>query len=382
MNHSYKTIAYRPLPKANMSDPLVKEAHCLLLDEDADIMARAWDYPTVVKNQKELIKEFTFDQDSIAEELPDGGIVVIYNIEGKWRVGSPNSPVGDENPPGLSLPSFSYSRLVKLFLSTLHDEWDRPFENINPMLCFVFSFVCEFANNVMPIRKSQLYLMSIINLDNGKELNDKLVRSQARLLRVQTLQQKVVRTNSDLSKYLRAMRTLCPGLMLRNNLGNRVMIENPIYSCMKSAIGAGNRVRPIHIAKLLTMIRDRRDMEVITTAYPDTKHMLDLFWKTRVEIWQELLKLWKVAEPFRNNMQAFATTIQYHPLNYILFKVRDLNVDIRSEVEALKPTKLERLTREKYEKEFDSAARLLKFMRGSIDNVREEGSIPFCQEGD
>jgi len=150
---------------------------------------------------------------------------------------------------------------------------------------------------------------------------------------------------------------------------------------MKNAIDAADRVKPIHIAKLLTVIRDRRDMESITSAYPDVKNMLNLFWNTRVELWQELLALWKLAKPVRDDMHAFAKTIQHHPLNYILFKVKDLSVSILDEVENLKPTRLEKLTRERHEKRFDSAARLLKFLGGDLKNADEE-SIPFCQEGD
>jgi len=381
MNNSYQTIAYKPLPRAELTNPLVKETHCLLLDGEGDIMSKAWNHPVIVENREEFPKEFVFGNYNTAEEIPDGGIVVIYNIEGKWLIGSPNSTFGGDFPPGLSLPSFSYSRLVKHHLSARHERWDEPFNKINPMLCFVFSYVCEFAKTIMPIRKSQMYLMAVINLENGNELSYGLVKSLADGLKVETPAISAVKDIPSLSKQLNTMRTLCPGLMLRDTRDTRVMVVNPIYTCMKNAIDAADRVKPIHIAKLLTVIRDRRDMESITSAYPDVKNMLNLFWNTRVELWQELLALWKLAKPVRDDMHAFAKTIQHHPLNYILFKVKDLSVSILDEVENLKPTRLEKLTRERHEKRFDSAARLLKFLGGDLKNADEE-SIPFCQEGD
>ena len=80
--------------------------------------------------------------------------------------------------------------------------------------------------------------------------------------------------------------------------------------------------------------------------------------------------LWSVA---RHEVSAtdFAYAVRHHPLNYLLFMRRnDDSTDLVEEVKALKPIKLTRLTQNKYEKEYDSASKLLKFTGGTDGNSK------------
>lgn len=383
-DEEHQVFLLRAGQKADMTDPLVQEANCLILYPDGDVLARAWSWPNVVHSTMKIPVNFNL-AGSICEEVPDGKVVVIYNIEGSWVIGTDTSVDGSEYLSGTELPTFTYETEIKSLLSRRSGgSWFEPFEKVNPMMCFVFNYVNPYAKHVMPILMPELYLTGIMNLESGHEVSSGMVESLANQMDFTRPFWKEINGSGSLGTRVNNMRTLSPGLMMRDINDYRVFIPNPIYKAVKSAKEAGDRVRPTHLVRIIQACRDLADVTAITAAYQDFGPMLELLWNVQWGLLDELIMLWNVAK-VESTLKDFAKVVQHHPLNYLLFMLRDdEDWDLKKEIRTLKPIKLTRIAEKEWEKEYGAAFRLLRFAGGSADGVSEEkeGSIPYCQEGD
>lgn len=370
-NNVHDVIFLQPSLRADMTNPLVREANCLVFDDAGDVMAKSYDHPVVVDMPEKLPTDFSLTG-TICEEVADGTVVVVYNIEGTWFVGTGSSPDAMDYLPGMSLPTFTFENEIKSLLSRRFSRWDRPFENMNPFMCFVFNYVNPYANKVMPILAPELYLTGVINLEDNTELSNGVLDSLAKRMDITRPTWTEVNGNSSLVQRLLNMRTLAPGLSLRDRSDNRVFIANPIYKAVKCAKEAGDKVRPTHIAKILQVCRDKADVMAIVAAYDGFGPLLDLLWKVKEELYGELVLLWNTAH-HKKNVRDFVDIVQHHPLSHILFMYKNkTTTSIRDELDDLKPIKLTRLAENKWEKEYDSASKLLKFA-GGTDGDSETG---------
>jgi len=327
-------------------------------------MAKSYDRPHVVNKPEELPPGFCLSN-AICEEMPDGEAIVIYNIEGTWFIGTSTSPDAMDYLSGMSLPAFTYDNEIKMLLSKRFVTWDKPFQSMNPFLCFIFNYVNPYAKRVMPIIAPELYLTGVINLENNTELSNGLLETTAKKIGVARPMWNEINGSASLGQRLMNMRTLAPGLMLRDKNDMRAFIPNPIHNAVKRAKEAGSRIRPTHIANILQACRDKADVTSISAAFDSYSPLLELLWRTREELWQELAVLWNTVHHERD-MRKFAEVVWHHPLNYILFMYKNNVIsNMKDEIFALKPIKLTRIAKNKWEKEFDSASKLLKFAGGS-----------------
>jgi len=358
----YKVVLFKPGMKADMTNPIVKEANCLVLDGENEVYAKAWDHPCVIREPGLFPGSFNLSG-AVCEEVPDGKVVVVYNIDGRWFIA----------------PTLDCEEEIKKCLNHSPKEWYRSFEHMNPFLCFMFNFVSPDAKSIMPILNPELYLTGVINLDNNIEMSNGTLNTLAETIGVARPGWTEINGSSSLSQRLLNMRALAPGLMLRDKQDNRVFIPNPIHNAVRSAKEAGDRVRPTHIAKILQACRDKADVVAISAAYDVYGPMLELLRSRRFELTEEVLMLWSVA---RHSLTAtdFALAVQHHPLRYLLFLRRhNKATDLVDEVENLKPIKLTRLTKNKYEKEYSAASKLLRFTGGTdgdseIEKIEDWGS--------
>lgn len=386
---------FKPGHSANLSNALVREANCLILDDDNEILAKAWNYPEVVKSPSQGFPEnFNLGKDTIGYEVPDGDIVVIYNVDGEWIIGTADHPLGDNYIAGMDLPGFTYAQEIKRLLTgRYHSGWSAPFKTTNPMLCFICYYVSPYLNKIMPLLTHELHLMSVINLETGHELSPGMVDGIAANIDLPRPSWSEVNGMTSLSNRLyNNMRTLSPGFMLVDKNDQHVFIPNPIYTAVKSAKDVGRRVRPTHIASILQATRDKRDITSVSASFENFEPMLRLLFDEREELWKELVRLWNSAHAEKSTKD-FAEIIHHHPLNYLLFMYRDNRIsNLRTQIAKLKPIKLISIIKNKRPKEFELASRLLKFTGGNEHGVeekdsedlneKEEGCIPFTQAGD
>jgi hypothetical protein len=373
---------------SDMKNPLVRETNCLVLDSEGKLCAKAWDHPFVAHKPNEIPSEFGFGRDNSGCELSDGTIVVAYNVDDEWYIGTANDPEAQDHFPGFSLPGFTFEHEVKALLNRrAKGKWTDFFKGVAKDLCLVFNYVNPYIDTVMPQTAQSLYFMGAIDKLTGTEVPTSTADSLATMIGFTVPNKFNTNGFASLTPRLQSMRALSPGLMLKDNNDQRLVIVNPIYKAVKSAKDAGERCQPVHIAKIIQICRDKGDMVAVKSAYKGYTNMLELMWAVRIKLWEELKELWGSAHG--KELKEFAGIVQHHPLNYLLFLFR--NKEINSVLEGLdgiKPYKLVHCTKRKYEKEFYLAANLLKYEGGKTDGVaekesgEEEGTIPYCQEGD
>lgn len=344
----------QPKQKADLTHPIVKETNLLLLDENGDVLAKAWDFPTIAHGPKDIPTWFDFGNANYSEEMPDGDLIVIYNIEGTWYVETGDSPIGVGNP------TFDHEKAVITLLEKRFGRWDKAFKNVNPFLCFVFCFVHPDNKKIMPIISPELYLMAIINLENSKELSYNTVDTIGDEMGFTRPPSVEINGTNSFMHHLNKMRTFAPGLMLRDKMLNRVFIPNPIYLAMKKALDAGPEIRPGHVAGIVQACRDEGDIDGISMSYYYIAPMLNLLWRVKKELWTEMLDLWAIASR-KPSMQEFAKIVQYHPLNFLLFLQRDNKIpSIKDGLDRLTPMKMYSVAKRREPREYSVAVKKLK----------------------
>jgi len=105
--------------------------------------------------------------------------------------------------------------------------------------------------------------------------------------------------------------------------------------------------------------RDKADVTAISHAYDEYRPMLELLWNVREKTVDELVMLYSVVK-HAQSMKEFGIGVQHHPLRHILFQLRNGDItNVVDEVAKLKPIKLTRIAKNKWEKEYISASQQL-----------------------
>jgi hypothetical protein len=199
------------------------------------------------------------------------------------------------------------------------------------------------------------------NTESGKELSISRVDEFADKWKFRRPTRQSMRSMKALDMILKNPMPLIKGTMLIDKNGMRVKVPNPIYDAVKNAKMAGNMVKPLHAAKILQACKDQVDILQVARAFPEFQHVLGFFMQVRDELWNELLILWNTARDYQKDDKRFAEIVQYHPLNALLFMLKDGKINsLKEAVYTLDPHKIMRNAERKYEKEFDVIKRSLQ----------------------
>ena len=97
-------------------------------------------------------------------EVPDGQLLSVYNLEGKWRVASHRKAIANDYMK-VNLPGMTYAIELMQLLGG-----QNKFSTSHPNLIYVFSLVSKYDVRVMPYNDQAAYLMTVIDRTTGKEL--------------------------------------------------------------------------------------------------------------------------------------------------------------------------------------------------------------------
>jgi len=367
----YSAYVYVPRLHADLSDPIVQEANCLVLDEYGNLVAKAADIAHEVASPELLPQSFVLEGARVIER-GEGSLVTIYNLEGEWYVGGQFS-VDAREMPALSKGGLSYNFRVQSFLEFKRGaEWDVRFMNVDPRLCFSFLYTCPEDNRVVPHKHEELVLLDVINLDDGEELPQDRVDSLANHLSFFRPRSRSIHGMNSLRHILKTMQWSRAGITLIDRNGLRVDIENPILRALRNAKNAGARISPTHLVKLYQACRDEVDVLQIVRIFPEYDDLLKLTHDTIDELWGELITLWNTAKREKDD-KGFAQMVEHHALKHLLFEYKQGRINnIKEAIIKLKPQKLLASIAVKHDKDLNLFARCLKVDNGGTNGGSEK----------
>ena len=379
----YSVYVYSPRMHADLTDPIVQEANCLILDEDGSLVAKAANIAHEVASPEGLPQSFILENARVLER-GEGIPIVIFNVEGEWFVGSRFSADAREkplNPTG----SLSYGFRVKDYLEFKKgSEWDTRFMNVDPRLCFSFLYVpLGSEGRVIPSKHEELMLLDVINLENGEELPQYRVDSMANNLSFMRPHYRSINGTNSLRHILKTMPWFRVGITLIDRNGLRVEIENPLYRVLKNAQAAGGRIEPIHVVKIFQACRDETDALQILQMFPKYHDIMKIAQETVDELWGELFTLWNSAKIIAKNKKSFAKFVDHHYLKHLLFMYREGKItSMRQGVLDLPPYKIVINMQRKHDKDLSIARRCLKIDNGGGDvRIEKDRSQTLSSEG-
>ena len=361
----YNVYIYVPRPSADLADPIVQEANCLILDEDGELIAKAANIARSVASVEQLPQSIVLENARVIERC-EGVLLVIYNLEGEWFVGSQFSADARETPFGKK-GFLSYGSQFKTHLLNIRGqqaEWYDFFINVDPRLCFSFLFRLPKSSGLLPTVSYDIKLLDIINTADGRSLSQERVDKIAASWCISRPPYRVGRDVDSLQVAVRSMPLFRAGITIIDKNDVRIDIDNPIFNALRNAKEARGRITPVHIAKIFNSCRDNVDLKQIERAFPEYKPILEITEAVTEELFGELITLWNHAKRYTDD-KSFAREVMHHPLNYLLFMFRNGKINsLRDAVMELEPNKLVEQAVRKYDKELQLAARILRVENG------------------
>lgn len=362
----YATYVYVPKPTADLKDPIVREANCLILDEDGELIAKAADIAHELASLKEIPQDFNLEGARVFERT-EGVLLTVYNIEGEWFVGSQFS-VDAREEPFEKTGYLSYGSQFKDYLEAKADarmNWYERFQNVDPRLCFVFQYLSpQVRGRIFPIMHKELVLLDIINKADGKPLPQSRVDGIANSWKMLRPPYRSVQGISSLSILARNMPVFRTGLTVISKDERRIEIANPIYKALYNAKAARGRIEPTHVVKIVSACRDSVDFMQVEKAFPEYRDIMQITKEAIDRTWGELYTLWNHAKRHVDD-KPFAKEVMHHPLNYLLFMFKHGKINsIKDAVEGLPAQKIVELMRVRDDKELSLKTRCLRIDNG------------------
>lgn len=367
---------YRPGLHADETNPITKESNGLILDEDGDIIAKAFNMPLELDDIKGIPSEFDIE-DCHLQEMTDGVRIIIYSWGGEWYVASENSVTGDEliHNTHKDVPAL-YNHIIQDHIAFRGDyiHWSKPFADIDPKLCFVFDYVDPRNCKIAPVYSNSLVLLTIVDKETGRELPQPRSDSFCNQWDLARPKGVKVEFSKGVQDFIDNMNTFSKGAMLVDSNGMRVKINNTLYYAIRNAIQAGDVITPTHVAKIVQACKDQIDLVQTAKEYPQFQHAISFMMQVRDALWEELTILWNAAKIYKDDPKVFADMVKDHPLNAVMFLKRDGQIDsIRDAVYNMDAHKLVANSRRKDEKEFELIKRNLKI--GNVLGGLEHGGV-------
>ena len=352
---SSRIYTYNKCRYSDINSSLVREANGLVLGEDCSLITKGPNHHYKIKRVKDLPENFRLYR-SKAEEITTGITVTVFNCNGVWHIADK-----------YSINDVDYSIDVKRAIGN-HVEgcWSSIFdEQVNSPVVFknhiyVFDFISNTYEKVWPCSASKLYLLTIINGKTGLEFAPHKVDKISEHLGFVRPNHREITGKRSLASFVAKAKIPTEGVMLTDK-DTKVKISNSLHYSVKYAIEARENIRPIHIAKIFLACKDRVDLMVIASTFPNYNDFLYLFEKTIDKTWKDLIIIWNSVKEFSKDLKTFANAVPTYPLSHLLFMYRDKKItSLLKGVKSVSARRLVTMTKERYEMEFTTNERHLE----------------------
>lgn len=300
--------------KARGDCTIENEARGLILDQNADIVSMS--FKRFFNSHEQYVAKLDWDL-ARAEFKHDGTLVVLYEYKGNFYIQTRRKATA--NVSIQSTNGLTYSNAVINVLKEKFKDPFRPFRNhnIDECFCWAFEFVAPFNRIVTPYDKPDLYLLSIFNKTEIKEMPTLYSDDFAREYRISRPNSIFVEEIEEILEAFPEIDPLEEGFVVVDRNFNRMKVKNPSYLSISRTVNAGSRVVPRHFAEIVL----KGDAKEIISYYPEYREVLELMDNILSDMIEEVTTLWWINSGI-DSQKEFAEAVKSHPLNHLLFMLR------------------------------------------------------------
>ena len=279
------------------TDPIVCEARGLVLEKDTwKVIAKPFNRFFNLGEDQENFKNFDWSNFTSTEKA-DGSLIIVYNYANSWHINTSGSFA-------LGIVNFSEKTWKELFL----DSAKLDFNQLDSNHTYLFE-LCTIYNKVIRIySKPTVYLLSVINNQTTKEVEETTLNSLATSLNIVRPEVFSFSGAKEIEDYLTLRIEKDPtfeGLVIKDKNNLRYKIKTKTYLSLHHMKDNGNLFNPKRLVPWV--LKD--DPAELLVYFPETKEALE---ETKHKIDQEWAKLKSVWEQFYRieNQKEFALAIK------------------------------------------------------------------------
>lgn len=264
------------------SDPLVKEARGITLDQDNGWQPVCWGLNKFFNYGEGLAATIDWETAWVQEKM-DGSLCQLYFYDNQWQVATSGSPDASGNVNGDNALSFK-----DLFWRVFEEEGYPLPSQEHQDLTLVFELTTPFNRVVVPHQNNHLHFLAARNRTTSQEhpVWAQQTRDELLLPKYSTLSSYPLRNYEEILATLRTMNPLeQEGYVVVDAHFNRVKIKSPAYVALHHMKDGFSRKR------ILEVIRSGESSELETgfiSAFPEYKADFDSVKAVYKELVQEL----------------------------------------------------------------------------------------------
>lgn len=320
--------------KAKGDYNIENEARALILDQNADIVSMS--FKRFFNAHEHYASKLDWES-AIAEFKHDGTLVVVYEYRNNFYIQTRKKATA--NVPILGSPNgMTYSQAV---INVLKEKFKNPFkpfkdQNVNECFCWVFEFVAPFNRIVTPYEKPDLYLLSIFNKNEIKEMDRSYTDNFAKEYRFNRPTSIMIDDMDEIIGVFKSIDPLEEGFVVVDKNFNRIKVKNPSYLSVARTVNAGNKVVPRHFAEIVL----KGDSKEIISYYPEYREVIEYMDSTLQLMIEGMANLWWTNAGV-DSQKEFALAVKDNPLNHILFMLKKGKIETIDEgLQFIKPETL------------------------------------------
>lgn len=298
-------------PKFN---PVVRECRGLVLDQDYNLVARAFNRFFNVGEHVEEQKKFVWE-DSIAYDKEDGTLIICYYWNNRWNINTRNT-FGDGTVGGVE--GLTWTSWFNDIMCKYNSDWRSSLDN---QYTYVFELCSRLNKIVRDYKEPKLFLLTTFFQD--LESTHECTNSLAKLAKVDS---PIVRSFSDVydvTNYLAEQAqddATYEGVVIRDIHNKRLKAKSQSYVHLHHIAGNGAIGTP---KRILPFILKGEEAEVICYFPEIEEYVMKI--KTKVDkVLQEVDNIW-FCHHDQKNRKKFASAVKHHPLSAMLFTAKDRN---------------------------------------------------------
>ena len=273
---------------SDFSQEICKEARGLILDSQDNFRVVRYAFKKFFNVDEGFAAHIDWNT-AVATEKIDGSIMSVWHARGEWRL----STNGTIDAFKTELPEASpYRSFGDLFESVLPLS---TFENYHKRRCWTFELVSPYNKIVIGYPKTQVYLLSVRNMDTLEELDLDAVEMIADANGIATPQRYDLNNEADYRQLVEQMPEGHEGIVVRDADGQRVKIKTLLYFQLHKAKNNG----VITLDRIVDLIRANDHHEFLsyfpeyTDVFTRVKQQVDRTEGVKAKIAQDVAE-WKL----------------------------------------------------------------------------------------